>query len=262
MALAIDTTSRSGSVALSQAGRAIALLGADSAETHSSRLISEIDLLLSKTGKRIEEVDLFAACIGPGSFTGLRIGLATVKALAHSLKKAVVGVSSLEAVARAARASRCTCAMVNALRNEVYAQLFEVGCDGLPRPLGAPIVAQPSRAVESLVEEDSVLFAGDGAIIYSHLIEEVAKGKGRQIKRLAVTAQSDGDWVIAPAAPFLAGEIAALAEQKFKLGEYSEPADLRALYVRASDAEINLERRRLKQPQATSNPQDVPAKQT
>src|SRR5215472_7816532 len=139
--LAIDTSSSHGSIAITRGNRAMALFGADSQDTHSTRLIGEIDMILTRTGIKLEDVDAFAAVTGPGSFTGLRIGLSTVKGLARATGKPVVGVTTLEATALNAGVAGEVLAFINALRQEVYAQLFQVTDAGETLPLTSPMVA-------------------------------------------------------------------------------------------------------------------------
>ncbi|MEK7828599.1 MAG: tRNA (adenosine(37)-N6)-threonylcarbamoyltransferase complex dimerization subunit type 1 TsaB, partial [Deltaproteobacteria bacterium] len=97
--LAIDTSTASGSIALLDDDQIIAELTTCTQKTHVERLLPLIKILLSSINTKIEDVDGFALTIGPGSFTGLRIGLAAIKGLAWSLNKPVVGVSTLEALA-------------------------------------------------------------------------------------------------------------------------------------------------------------------
>src|SRR5262249_374662 len=124
--VAIETSTRAGSVAVSRGEQVLACATGDASSSHSTDLIENIDRILHQAGLQIRDVDLFAAAIGPGSFTGLRIGLATVKSLAVAMNKKCVGVSTLAAIALAAGESERTVALLPAGRGEVFSQMFTV----------------------------------------------------------------------------------------------------------------------------------------
>src|SRR5262245_42368198 len=107
--LAADTSSVRASLAVTQGDRTLALLGLVSEERRSSNLLSDFDWLLERLGRRIEDIDLFAVVTGPGSFTGLRVGLATMKGFAHATGRPMVGLTSLEVSACASGESPCAC---------------------------------------------------------------------------------------------------------------------------------------------------------
>src|SRR6185295_12934665 len=100
--LAMETATRAGSVSLSLGAEIVASVAGDASSSHSNHLIQNIETILRDAGRELRDVDLFAAALGPGSFTGLRIGLATAKALAMSMDRKCAGVSTLAAVAVAA----------------------------------------------------------------------------------------------------------------------------------------------------------------
>src|SRR5207248_11729364 len=106
--LAIETATRAGSVSLVCGQEIISSIAGDANSSHSSDLIQNIEAVLEAAGRELTDVAVFAAAHGPGSFTGLRIGLATIKALAVSTGRKCVGVSTLAAIARAAGDSRRT----------------------------------------------------------------------------------------------------------------------------------------------------------
>src|SRR5260370_29252815 len=116
--LAIETATRSGSISLARGSDILCSGSGDPAVSHSSHLIEHIDSLLRKANARLEEMQLFAAAVGPGSFTGLRIRLATVKAFAVFLERNVVGVSTLAAIAHAAGGASRTVALLPAGRGQ------------------------------------------------------------------------------------------------------------------------------------------------
>src|SRR5207302_9673103 len=98
----------------------------DASISHSTNLIAMIDEALRDSGSTVSDIDLFAVAVGPGSFTGLRIGLATVKALAVCTQRRIVGVSTLAAIAHAIDATGHVVSLLPAGRGEVFAQLFAV----------------------------------------------------------------------------------------------------------------------------------------
>src|SRR2546423_6166118 len=124
--LAIETATRAGSVSLVCGREIISSIAGDASSSHSSDLIQNVQTVLEAAGKELTDVALFAAAQGPGSFTGLRIGLATIKALAVSTGRKCVGVSTLAAIARAAGDSRRTVSLLPAGRGELFAQMFAV----------------------------------------------------------------------------------------------------------------------------------------
>jgi tRNA threonylcarbamoyladenosine biosynthesis protein TsaB len=132
--LAIDTSGKDGSIALAHAREGIA--NSDKLEildlvpleggTFSAQLVPQIAALLAKQGKRKEDIGAFAVASGPGSFTGLRVGLAAIKALAEILNQPIAAVSRLEAVARAAKTGERVLAALDAGRNEIYAGDYDL----------------------------------------------------------------------------------------------------------------------------------------
>lgn len=166
------------------------------------------------------EIDLFAVASGPGSFTGLRIGIATVKGLASTLNQPCVGVPTLEAVALAGGESTRSVALMPAGRGEVFAQLFSVSKEGFVTALDQPTHISPRRLLEKYGSLEDVLWCGEGAIANSALLE-----KGR----------------IATPVSNLATYVAALALTRFRENQLQQPEALKAIYVRPSDAELKVQ---------------------
>jgi tRNA threonylcarbamoyladenosine biosynthesis protein TsaB len=162
--LAMDTATRRASVALC---RGEELLGEDIQEvtTHSEGLIALIDRVLRSAGHTVHEVEAVVCGRGPGSFTGLRIGLATAKGLCLAAGKPLVCVSSLLPLALAAAETTAEessiVALLDARRGEVYAGLF---CGGEPR--GEEVVCRPENLADWLPPEGPLLLVGDGALAY------------------------------------------------------------------------------------------------
>jgi len=220
--LSVETATLSGSVALSRGEVILAAFAGDSGVSHSNTLLNDIDKLLNEAHVALSEIDLFAIATGPGSFTGLRIGIATVKALAATLDRPCAGIPTLQAVALAAGESAYSVALLPAGRGEVFAQLFSVTKDGFVTALDQATHISPQRLIEKYGSLESVLWCGDGAIANRALIERDSRGR------------------IAPEIPVLAKQIASLALTRFREEHLEKPDALQAIYVRPSDAELKV----------------------
>lgn len=166
--LALDTASGSGSVAIADGDDFLAEITATRRETHSRYLMRIIDRALQLAGLDLKEIEGFAVTRGPGSFTGLRIGVSTVKGLAWGMQKPVVGISSLEALAmQAAPTSRLICAMLDARNHEVYVGRYRFMGGRLTSEFDEQATS-PAQAVSGINEP--CLFIGDGALRYREWI--------------------------------------------------------------------------------------------
>ena len=220
--LAADTTTPGGSVALCRDETLLGEANVDSAETHSARLFRSIDFLLGGLGLDVKEIDAFAVAAGPGSFTGIRIGLGAVKSLAFASGKPVAPVSTLLALATklAADGTRLVCPLLDAKKGEIYAGLFESGPAGLAEiiPQGA---YAPDEFFARLPAGQSVAFAGSGLAVYrSGLLARVGAG-ARFPER----------------SPFIAAEVGRIGARLLRAGRGVEAATLEPLYFRRSQAE-------------------------
>lgn len=229
LVLALDTSSKATSLAIARGAEVLKSISIAVDEKRSDRLWSEVQSLLAGLDLTIADVDAFAVCVGPGGFTGLRIGMAAAKGFAFALNKPIVGVTSLEAAAFAAGPAPYVCALVKAYKNEVYSQSFSIGSDGLPVALNHPMVSTFENAIERVAGvSEPVLFTGDGAWTGTEIIERSAGALGN------VT------WRIVQSVHCVAEDIARIALVKHERGE-AEPADsLRACYVGLAEAEIKL----------------------
>lgn len=246
MILAIDTATRAGSVALVRAGEVLALQSGDSEASHSIDLIANVETCLNIIGAKLIDVELFAAASGPGSFTGLRIGLATIKSFAISVGRLCAGVPTLAAIAHAAGSSSRTVALLPAGRGEVFAQLFSAGPENV-RPLDSAAHIRPEALLDKYGGIERLAWAGEGA----HLYVETLRA-GAEVRNAGFTDRTDadegtsnpehrnnGEWILMPRRGELAVSIAALALDDYNHGRAVSPEALRAIYVRPSDAEIN-----------------------
>ena len=204
----------------------------DSSRQLALQLPGALRDILDLSAVGLDEVDAFSVATGPGSFTGLRIGIATMQGLAFGTGKPLLGLSgvtALRAVAGSAFLGSRIATWVDAWRGDVYATLFEDG-----RQVGDPVVAKPVDLLEAMLESrtpnpesrlvaNDVLFIGDGADTYRDLI----------VSRLGHAAR-----IADPPTPLLAAVIAMLATIEYKNGHRPPPHAIRPIYVRRSDAEL------------------------
>ncbi len=178
--LGIDTASRKGSIALARSGEPVADARLDEGGAHARDLVDRIDVLLRGSQVRTDALDGIAVSIGPGSFMGVRIGMATGKGLAYSLGIGLLGMSTLEALARAVLSVAATtdepiCPAIGAGRGEVYAALFQKEGEGVRR-------LEPDRSWDPIVLAgelpEGAMVAGDG----SATLLKAAVGTGRTLR--------------------------------------------------------------------------------
>jgi tRNA threonylcarbamoyladenosine biosynthesis protein TsaB len=225
--LSLDTTTPKASCAVARDGVVINEEPVDTSRQLALQLPGALRDILDLSGVGLDEVDAFAAATGPGSFTGLRIGIATMQGLAFGTGKPLIGISgftALRAVAGSAFLGSRIATWVDAWRGDVYAVLFEDG-----RQVVEPVVAKPSDLLDDLARgkpapyTNDVLFIGDGAETYRDLI----------VSRLGHAAR-----IADPSTPLLAAVIAMLATIEYKNGHQPPPHAIRPIYVRRSDAEL------------------------
>jgi tRNA threonylcarbamoyladenosine biosynthesis protein TsaB len=219
--LSLDTTTRAGSCALLGDGGVIREQAGDDSRDQAERLPRDQATLLEREAVSLQAIDAFAVATGPGSFTSLRVGIATMQGLAMATGKALIGVSAFDALARLAAESRVA-TWIDAWRGEVFAAVYG---DGVAA--GVPVVAAPDALLDTLAGE-TILFTGDGAALYESRIRE------RLGRRARFTS---------PIAPPLAAAVAALAATAFRSGERPLPHAIRPIYVRRSDAELAADRK-------------------
>ncbi len=219
--LAVETATRVCSVALARGGEVLALRANSDTRLHSERLLPMIDALLGETGVKLAEIEAFAVSIGPGSFTGLRIGLATLKAFALADARPVAAVSTLAALcASADDAGAPVAALLDARRGAYYAAC--VSRAGLARAdLLADCVLTPPELAAQLPRGARVVVgegAQEGAAQLAHL--------RRDLTLLAL-----------PNLGASAASIARLGAQLLAAGEGRDPAALVPAYLRRAEAE-------------------------
>lgn len=200
--LALDTTSEHGSLALLHDGATVAEIALHGPDGFGHILFPAVEALLARQGWRYADMDGFAAAAGPGSFTGVRIGLAAVKGLAEAAGVRAAAVSTLRAIASFGTAA-CRAAVMDARRGEVYGAVFNARLE----PLGDEVVCPLERWLASLPTGAEILTPTPGLL---------------------------GGRPLTPTPRALAGAVGRLA-----IGELVDPAALDANYVRRSDAELH-----------------------
>ncbi|HEX9023100.1 MAG TPA: tRNA (adenosine(37)-N6)-threonylcarbamoyltransferase complex dimerization subunit type 1 TsaB [Geobacteraceae bacterium] len=219
--LTIDTSTSTSSVALTIGERVISEYLLNLEKTLASRLLRAVDAVLRETGLAASDLDGIGVALGPGSFTGLRIGAATAKGLALAAGKPLVGFSSLAMLAM--NLPWCAfpvCPMFDAKKKEVYTALYS--CAELPLPVIADCAVSPGDFLEKI--RGTTVFVGEGALAYRDLIMDRLGDK-------ALFAP----W---PAHSPHASQGAVLARDAFNRGEHIPAAALAPRYIRASEAEL------------------------
>ena len=219
--LSLDTTTPAGSCALAIDGRVLLERASDPAVSQAVRLPGDLMALLDAHQTALTAIDAFAVGVGPGSFTGLRVGIATMQGLALATGKPLVGVSAFDALAHVAQRGRIA-TWIDAWRGEVFAARYDAG-----REVETPTV-EPPAVLLARYRGAPTLFTGDGARLYAPVIRE-------QLGSEALFVE--------PVSPLLAGAMAVLAARDLDDGKRPLPHAIRPLYVRRSDAELARDRR-------------------
>jgi len=239
--LSLETATLAGSIAVSRGPTILAKQVGRPDVSHSNTLLSDIDEILSKLDLSIRDIDLFAVANGPGSFTGLRIGLATVKALATTLDRSCIGIPTLEATAHSAGVADAVVALLPAGRGEVFVQRFSTE-HGAVTASDSPQHLSPERAIDKYIDRAAILWTGEAAQLYSGLIQQRAKNAGYRFAvadKQEVDSVNDG-WIITVPALILAEHVASLALVRAQTGLQTTANSLKAIYVRPSDAEMKV----------------------
>jgi tRNA threonylcarbamoyladenosine biosynthesis protein TsaB len=215
--LAVDTSSERGSVCVVEEGRVLGEVRIASSIQYSERLFRSVEFLFQYLPFQLSDIDLYAAARGPGSFTGLRVGLAAMEGFVAAHGKRGAGVTTLEALAwKTGIRDALIAPMIDARRGDVYAGLYRrvAGHDGIDTLVEEqePIVLKPGQWLSSLPDVP-LIFCGDGADRYRLLIEPEKR------------------WSIHSMHLYLASTIAELAAS-------ANSGPLAPLYVRKTDAEI------------------------
>ncbi|HVG30323.1 MAG TPA: tRNA (adenosine(37)-N6)-threonylcarbamoyltransferase complex dimerization subunit type 1 TsaB [Pyrinomonadaceae bacterium] len=244
LTLCVDSATDAPGVAVARGARVLAKSSGGGRRGQSLVLLSEIDAALRAAGVSLDEIELFAVAAGPGSFTGLRAGLATVKAFASVRPRPVAPIPTLHAVAASAGASALTIAAIPAGRGEIFAQTLAVREDGRVSELSTPRHVSPTSLItHALASGGLVKWAGGGARAHAALIGEAAAGAGIALAAGGAHSQMRREgggrvWELAAEVEDYAAEIIALSLISYRDGGTVGAGELRALYVRLSDAEL------------------------
>lgn len=225
--LAVDTSTASGSVAVVEDGRLVAEVCERDVGGHAAWLLPAVKSTIEGAGMGPADIDLFALGLGPGSFTGLRIGVSTVKGLAWTLGRPVMGVSSLEALAMNLAGSGrgvFVCPLFDARKKEVYRGVYRPAGGRMERVIDDGAARPEALADELAALDGEVVLLGDGLVLYGDML-------ARKVPRCR--RASEDLWLVRGSA------VAALALAALADGlRPSDPADIRPRYKRRSEAEL------------------------
>ncbi len=191
---------------------------------HAENLAPQIDFICSQAGIELSDIGLVAVDVGPGLFTGLRVGVSAAKAIAFALSIPMIGVSSLDLLAFTARYSpRLIVAAIDARRGELYYGFYRQVPGGVQR-LSDHLVSSPDDlASELLATNEEVLLVGDGARRYSEVFEGLARVEHAEMGNSYPSASA----------------LVQLAHSRAMREEFEQPEAIQPVYLRRPDAEIN-----------------------
>ena len=226
--LSIETSAGVASAAVTVGEKLVCEVAVNNKKTHSQTLMPIIDKVLAQAEMQIEDIDVIAVSSGPGSFTGLRIGISTAKGLAHALGKPIVGISTLTAMAYCLPFCEYIIApIMDARRSQVYNAVYEWK-NGELEEIEPPRALSVDELCDELLKSDrKTVFVGDGVPVYREVIENRLGGK-------AVFAPSCANMQRASA-------LAPPAEKLFAKGEVLTCYELKPVYLRKSQAEREAE---------------------
>lgn len=220
--LAVESSALTASVAVCEDSFPIASMTLQTGHTHSDTLLPMVEQLLAHAGLSVQEIDLFAVPTGPGSFTGIRIGVSLIKGLAFNSGKPCVGTSSLEGMAYNLYGfSGILCPVMDARRNQLYNALFRFEGDKLIRLTEDRLIPASTLAEELAAYHESVILTGEGSAILRN--ETVAPIHYIEPSPLMATQNAVG--------------VAQLALREYTAGRAVNDSELLPVYLRPSQAE-------------------------
>lgn len=225
--LAIDTSTSFASIAVAIDEQVVAESLVNTDRTLSARLVPEIERLLITANLTITDIDLFASTVGPGSFTGVRGGVATIQGLALAVGRPCAGYSSLAMLAmNFSLSNKLVCPLLDARKSEVYAALYDCSSP-IPSSRIFDSVLPPTALLDQIARltGDPVIFTGEGAVRYHDIIAE-RLGDQAIFAPFPLNMPHSSNGIL-------------LALHAYRRGELLEPRLLLPVYLRASDAEIN-----------------------
>lgn len=225
--LSFDTATNNCSIAVTTgdrfSGRVLGSVSFDSGVTHSRKLLGSIDWLVQSLELEMADMSAIAVGLGPGSFTGLRIGMATAKGLCHGADIGLIGISSLDAIAASVVSDRLICVAMDARKKEVYCCFYRMHPDGTVNRCSEPAVLPPRDLAGQIAEP--VTMAGDGVHVYSDVFAE-ALGEKSEIRQQSRCPD--------------AVQIGFLAAPPLREGKFLDRDNAKPDYIRSSDAQLSL----------------------
>lgn len=223
--LSVDTSSSICSVAILENDTILKELYIDDALTHSTKLMPLIDEALNSINITLKDIDLFACGIGPGSFTGIRIGVSTIKAFADVTNKPVVGVNSLEALTFAVKDDGFICSLIDAKHDNLYFCLFEHTNSEYIK--SSDFLFENINNIINFVKNknNKIIFVGNGSILFKNMIESELGNKAYFLDTTTFEKHS-------------ATAIGKIAFNRFNKGLFGNSNSLIPLYIKKSNAEM------------------------
>jgi tRNA threonylcarbamoyladenosine biosynthesis protein TsaB len=220
LTLAFDTSSRTAAVAVLRDDTILYDFIINTGLNHSEVLMPEIDYACRRVGIKISDINLFACTLGPGSFTGLRIGVSTLKGLMLATGTPAAGVSSLAAVVlNVGTTSKLICSMIDAGRGQVYVAYFRYNDKNILQQISEEKAVNPQEIINNT--DKNTLFVGDGAIKYADIIKSI---------KSEVSIASDLQHYIRASA------VGILGRKKFAEKDLLDASTLVPVYLRSADA--------------------------
>ncbi len=218
--MALENSGMCGSIALVSPGLCVAESSLTTPATHSKRLMGGIAAMLRDSGLDWPAVDAIAVSLGPGSFTGLRISLATAKGIAMAADKRLIGIPTLDGMAAHIQTDLLLCPLIDARKNQIYTAFYRWRGEKCQR-LSSYMAISPEELSSQIREP--VIFVGDGGVLYHDILRD----------KLLDLANFADPTIFFPRA----AAIGSLALQHWQSNKFLDPANAVPLYIRASDAE-------------------------
>lgn len=225
--LSVDSSAVTATVSILDKRKVVGLFSTNSGLTHSRTLLPMVDAVLKNSETELSDIDCFACSVGPGSFTGVRIGVATIKGLADGLEKKCIAVSTLKALAyNLLGGNAVACCVMDARRNQVYTACFDINGDAVTRLTEDEAIEIDELGKRLAAYDKKVVFVGDGA-------ELCHKALGYYIAPPSVRYQN-------------AASVALCALDDFDESKLLSPKELMPKYLRLPQAERELRAGKLK----------------
>ena len=227
--LAVDTSATSASVAIAEENKLIGEFSINTALTHSQTLMPMIDELLKNTGLSVSDINAIAINAGPGSFTGVRIGVAAVKGIAFSRNIPCVSVSTLESMSYNMLGNDCiVCAVMDARCSQVYNAFFKVNGNTVTRITEDRALSLADLKMELQGIQEKVILTGDGAVLCSEFL-------GTEFDNVLLASFNNRIQT--------ASSVAYSAFEKISKGEILSAEELMPVYLRLPQAQRELNKR-------------------